>query len=137
MIRSPILKVLSSMNSNGVQCLLMGGQACVLYGAAEFSRDTDLALLASPDNLLRLQAAFWLRELRTPSLLLEVARRFPQPCAEALPHRPLLHTAVMSDESALRRELAAEEQREREADRAYWAPLRRQLEALRAGRRST
>jgi len=29
----------------------MGGQACVLYGAAEFSRDTDLAILASPDNL--------------------------------------------------------------------------------------
>ncbi len=57
MIRSPILKVLSSTNSNGVQCLLMGGQACVLYGAAEFSRDTDLALLASPDNLLRLQGS--------------------------------------------------------------------------------
>jgi hypothetical protein len=32
----------------------MGGQACVLYGAAEFSRDTDLALLASPDNLAQL-----------------------------------------------------------------------------------
>jgi hypothetical protein len=29
----------------------MGGQACVLYGAAEFSRDTDLAILASPANL--------------------------------------------------------------------------------------
>jgi hypothetical protein len=26
----------------------MGGQACVLYGAAEFSRDTDLAILANP-----------------------------------------------------------------------------------------
>ncbi len=24
----------------------MGGQACVFYGAAEFSRDTDLAILA-------------------------------------------------------------------------------------------
>ena len=24
--------------------LLMGGQACVFYGAAEFSRDTDLAI---------------------------------------------------------------------------------------------
>jgi hypothetical protein len=27
----------------------MGGQACVFYGAAEFSRDTDIALLAEPD----------------------------------------------------------------------------------------
>lgn len=35
----------------------MGGQACVLYGAAEFSRDTDLALLASPDNLKQLTLA--------------------------------------------------------------------------------
>lgn len=35
----------------------MGGQACVLYGAAEFSRDTDIALLASPDNLVQLQKA--------------------------------------------------------------------------------
>lgn len=40
----------------------MGGQACVLYGAAEFSRDTDLAVLASPENLDLLRAA--LRELQ-------------------------------------------------------------------------
>ena len=33
----------------------MGGQACVFYGAAEFSRDTDLAILASPENLVRLR----------------------------------------------------------------------------------
>jgi hypothetical protein len=35
----------------------MGGQACVLYGAAEFSRDLDLALLPDPANLDRLEAA--------------------------------------------------------------------------------
>jgi hypothetical protein len=35
----------------------MGGQACVLYGAAEFSRDTDFAILASPANLARLGRA--------------------------------------------------------------------------------
>jgi hypothetical protein len=35
----------------------MGGQACVLYGAAEFSRDMDLAILASTANLSRLRAA--------------------------------------------------------------------------------
>ena len=29
----------------------MGGQACVLYGAAEFSRDTDFAILAEKENL--------------------------------------------------------------------------------------
>src|SRR5437867_12903931 len=40
----------------------MGGQACVLYGAAEFSRDTDFAILASPGNLARLRGA--LEDLR-------------------------------------------------------------------------
>jgi hypothetical protein len=45
------------MRTHGVQCLLMGGQACVFYGAAEFSRDTDLVLLASADNLDRFRAA--------------------------------------------------------------------------------
>ncbi|MEX2581905.1 MAG: hypothetical protein WD766_01450 [Gemmatimonadota bacterium] len=40
-----------------MEALLMGGQACVLYGAAEFSRDADFAVLASPDNLGRLRGA--------------------------------------------------------------------------------
>jgi hypothetical protein len=34
-------KVLSSMRRGGGHYLLMSGQACVLYGGAEFSRDTD------------------------------------------------------------------------------------------------
>ena len=40
----------------------MGGQACVFYGAAEFSRDTDFAILADAANLARLRQA--LAELR-------------------------------------------------------------------------
>ena len=40
----------------------MGGQACVFYGAAEFSRDTDLAILASSENLAKLEKA--LRDLQ-------------------------------------------------------------------------
>ena len=32
----------------------MGGQACVFYGAAEFSRDTDIAVLAEKNNLARI-----------------------------------------------------------------------------------
>jgi hypothetical protein len=35
----------------------MGGQACVLYGAAEFSRDLDLLVLVDSDNLRRVEAA--------------------------------------------------------------------------------
>jgi hypothetical protein len=54
---SPILKVLSTIRRNGVRSLLMGGQACVLYGGAEFSRDTDIMVVSDAENLARLQAA--------------------------------------------------------------------------------
>jgi hypothetical protein len=57
LIPNPIRKVLFSIQRNRVRALLMGGQACGLYGAAEFSRDTDLAILASPANLVRLGRA--------------------------------------------------------------------------------
>jgi hypothetical protein len=57
LIPNPIRKVLSSMQTHRVRALLMGGQACVFYGAAEFSRDTDLAVLADAANLVRLRAA--------------------------------------------------------------------------------
>ena len=55
----------------------MGGQACVFYGAAEFSRDTDFAILASPANLARLKKA--LAELHAeiiavPSFAIEFQR---------------------------------------------------------------
>jgi hypothetical protein len=35
----------------------MGGQACVFYGAAEFSRDCDIVILTDVENLKRLDAA--------------------------------------------------------------------------------
>jgi hypothetical protein len=53
----PIRRVLSTIRRFDVPALLMGGQACVLYGAAEFSRDVDLAVLATPEALPRLRAA--------------------------------------------------------------------------------
>lgn len=221
----------------------MGGQACVLYGAAEFSRDTDLAVLADPQNLDRLrsaldelqaeciavppfraeflemglavhfrcrhpeaermrvdvmsrmrgveefsvlwdrrttlpleavaiealslpdlvrakktqrdkdwpmiarlvevnyfrnreaptpeQIAFWLRELRTPELLIEVAARFTAEARQFSAQRPLLESALQKDEALLQQALKEEESVERAADRAYWEPLRRTLEQLR------
>ncbi len=57
MIPSRIQKVLSTLANRQVQALLMGGQACVFYGAAEFSRDADLLVLTAPDNLQRLRGA--------------------------------------------------------------------------------
>jgi hypothetical protein len=44
----PILKVPFSFQKTSARALLMGGQACVFYGGAEFSRDTDFAVLSDP-----------------------------------------------------------------------------------------
>jgi hypothetical protein len=57
LIPNPIRKVLSTLSTHQVQYLLMGGQACVFYGAAEFSRDCDIAILCEPQNLARLEGA--------------------------------------------------------------------------------
>ncbi|MEP0821814.1 MAG: hypothetical protein HRF44_03105 [Ignavibacterium sp.] len=221
----------------------MGGQACVLYGAAEFSRDTDIAVLASQKNLELLKGAlqelqatriavppfeiaylqkghavhfrsyhpeaeriridvmsvmrgvesferlwerrvrvdfspgegvdllsladlvrskktqrdkdwpmirrlveadylsqkehsaekvrFWLLESRTPRMLMELARQAQALAGELSSVRPLLVAALKGDEHALEEGLAAEQQQVREIDRAYWEPLRQELEELR------
>ena len=244
MIPNPIRRVLSSIEERRVRALLMGGQACVLYGGAEFSRDTDLAVLASPANFKRLSAAlddlrahviavppfeakylrrghavhfrcqaaeaagmrvdvmtrmrgvaafprlwarrmsvelpdgtrcevmgladlvtakkrqrdkdwpmvrrlieahyfhnrekataaqvrFWLRELRTPELLVESAQRWPVACRAQKRYRTLLRLARPGGEAKLAAALSAEEWAERQADARYWAPLKAELERLR------
>jgi hypothetical protein len=244
---NPIRKVLSTFQSYEVRALLMGGQACVLYGAAEFSRDTDFAILADGGNLERLQRAmshlqaeviavppldpsylarghavhfrchhpdasgmrvdimakmrgvapfedlwarrasimdeegtsfdllalpdlvaakktqrdkdwpmirrlieadyasgaaapnleqvrFWMKEARTPELLKALVSRFPAEADSIAANRPLLRAAKDADDPAIERALLEEEQTERAADRAYWAPLRRELEELRRAR---
>ncbi len=235
------------MQRHRVQALLMGGQACVFYGGAEFSRSTDLAILASPENLTRLgtaltelqaapiavppltiahldrghgvhfrcqaegvegmrvdvmsvlrglpafpalwdrrttvtaagatyelmalpdlvlakktqrdkdwpmirrlveaswfehraapteaQVTFWLRELRTPNILIDVVRANPATTAAMIPHRPLLADAAAGREDSLAESLLAEERTERALDRDYWRPLRTELEQLRRARR--
>lgn len=227
----------------------MGGQACVLYGAAEFSRDADFAILASPENLHRFQGAlneleaeviavppfemqylerghavhfrchhpqahgvrvdvmsrlrgvepfpalwarrttwdlpdgieidslslpdlvaskktqrdkdwpmvrrlveasydqgfasptpeqidFWLRELRTPELLVESARGFSDQARRLASVRAALRAALANDEAGIVESLAEEEAGERKLDRAYWSPLKAELESLRRGLRS-
>jgi hypothetical protein len=248
LIPNPIQKVLSTLSTHRVRYLLMGGQACVLYGAAEFSRDCDVAILCEPENLARLQAAvetlqartiavppfemdyllrghavhfrchapgvenirldvmarmravaafgalwsrrttledksgqtielmslpdllaakktqrdkdwpmirrlveanyaqhreapteeqiqFWLLESRTPEILIEIAARFPQAAHSAAHRRPLLAEAIAAHRKGLRKALAQEQEVERDADRKYWKPLKRELEQLRHDRR--
>lgn len=45
------------MRTHRVRAPLMGGQACVLYGGAGFSRDADLSIHADTANLVRLRKA--------------------------------------------------------------------------------
>lgn len=248
MTPNPIRKVLSTLCSNQVRHLLMGGQACVLYGGAEFSRDTDVVLLSDADNLERLSRAleelqadciavppftprnldrghavhfrchhpdasgtrldvmsvlrgvdafpalwerrttmevgpgqtyellslpdlvqakktqrdkdwlmirrlietsyvthrddpapeqvdFWLRESRAASMLIEVASQHAGRVDALAGQRPFLALARTGDEDALARALEDEENSEREKDRAYWAPLIKELEQMRREKR--
>ena len=57
MAPTPTRKVLSSLRAHRVGAQLMGGQACVFYGAAEFSGATDFVVLADFANLARLRKA--------------------------------------------------------------------------------
>jgi hypothetical protein len=244
LIPNPIRKVLSSMRKHRVRALLMGGQACVFYGAAEFSRDTDLAILADAANLSRLQSAldelqakviavppfelkylrrghaihfrcwhpealrmrvdvmskmrgveafpklwarrtevefndgtrcdllsfqdlvqakktqrdkdwpmirrlveanyfenklnphpkhvrFWLKELRTAELLRELAAEHQAFTKRLIDERPLLEHALVGNTKKLESALLREEATERAEDRAYWSPLRAELEKMR------
>ena len=64
----------------------MGGQACILYGAAEFSRDLDLS------------------------------RRYVHQCNDLTPQRPLLVFAPRGDIASLEEQLHNEQKIEKEID---------------------
>ena len=78
------------------------------------------------------QVRFWLREGRTPQLLVDLACQFPDEAAAlAKGLRPLLTAALQDDEAGVEAGLIEEERIERAADREYWIPLKRELERLR------
>jgi hypothetical protein len=77
------------------------------------------------------QAKFWLLELRTPQLLQSVAQSHPLLARRLASRRPLLRRAVSGTVAQLEAALAEEERRVRTEDKAYWLPLRKELERLR------
>jgi hypothetical protein len=81
------------------------------------------------------QVTFWLEEGRTASFLVEVGGRFPGALTACLGRRPLLALAAVPDLPELEAALELEEKQEREADRQYWLPLRKELEELRHQKR--
>ena len=157
MIPNPIVKVLSTLSCREVKHLLMGGQACVFCGGAEFSRDCDIVINPDAANRSRLSAAlqdlvdahydqhqdeptlarvrFWLRESRTPELLIRIAGQYPDVLKEMIAVRPLLVETFHASRTGLARELETERLAEVEADRKYWRPLRKELEAMRLAKR--
>jgi hypothetical protein len=80
------------------------------------------------------QVRFWMLELRTPELLIELALAKPQLRRRLNETRALLNFAKPGNEAALADALLKEELAEREIDRRYWAPLKKELEQLRLAR---
>ena len=114
-----------------------------LVQAKKTQRDKDLPMirrLIEADRAACLgmpspaRVRFWLREGRTAALLLELAREFPDEARvlTAGP-RPLLQAALalQNDEAGVEAALAEEEHAERAVERAYWAPLKIELERMR------
>jgi len=83
------------------------------------------------------QVRFWLEELRTPEILMEVARGHARLCRRLATQRPVLAAASLisgGSRQAVERVLLAEETAERARDRRYWSPLRAELQRLRHAR---
>lgn len=80
------------------------------------------------------QVVFWLGECRTPETLLWLCRRYPGRARKVALERKAVAAALAVRMDRVEKELRAEEDRERAADRSYWAPLRLELERWRVER---
>ncbi len=80
---------------------------------------------------------FWLRESRTPEVLIRMGADHYDIIREEAKRRPLLAEAMAASKTAIRQELEKEQAREKEVDQTYWSPLKRELEQLRRDRNRT
>jgi hypothetical protein len=111
-----------------------------LVQAKKTQRDKDWPMLrrlveahffSNQDKLRAAQIEFWLMQLRTPALLLEVARAHPGVARRLATKRPLLKHAIMGRLTSVERALTVEENHLRLEDKTYWSPLLKELERLR------
>src|SRR5579872_6852624 len=79
---------------------------------------------------------FWLVESRTPEMLIALATDHANRARALVTGRPLLNKVIAADVDAIQAELQAEELAEKKADRAYWQPLKAELEQLRHNARN-
>ena len=96
-------------------------------------RLVDVNYLNHRDEPTPERIVFWLRELRTPDLLVEAARAHGEAAKKLVEERKLLKLATSENltNEALERALRDEEDAERKLDAAYWKPLKEQIERLR------
>lgn len=80
------------------------------------------------------QLEFLFRELPTGSLLVRLAAERPEAAKRVARERAAVGCALQAEAEQVAAELAREEQEERRQDRAYWRPLREELESLRRQR---
>lgn len=82
----------------------------------------------------RARLTFWFREGRSFELLQDLGTRYPRLARIEALRRPALRAALKGDARRTASLLRREEERERELDRRYWAPLKAELERFRLGR---
>jgi hypothetical protein len=76
-------------------------------------------------------AEFWLRELRTPEVLIEATAAHAELANEIALTRPAVAAALTGDFDATSEALMQEEAEEKRKDRIWWQPLRAELEQFR------
>lgn len=83
------------------------------------------------ENPTQEQKRFWLRECRTPELLLSLVQLFEPEARELATTRQALIAALRNEKGDVVKALLNEESSERTEDEVYWRALRNELESLR------
>jgi hypothetical protein len=91
------------------------------------------------DEPIERRVAFWLRELRSPEMLVDLVRRTPDTAQAVADVRPAVARALdlargQGSHAAIRLAVRDEEEIERAADEAYWAPLLKERASMRRER---
>ena len=90
-------------------------------------RLVEQSYFARPANPAPDQVEFWLREMRTPELLIAVGSSDPEAARRFGEVRPAVAVAVRKDLREVARSMEKEEREERCLDREYWDPLMGEL----------
>jgi primosomal protein N'' len=88
----------------------------------------DILITKSPTAQ---KVRWWLSQCRDAGQLIGLATRYKKLAVEVAVERPLVKAALRKDNRMLQQLIQKEETIEREKDKKYWQPLRKELELLR------